>query len=103
MKLALGFGLVLVFTAILALTGWTSMGGLINRSNWMSDITSLNAQLTKLRVTRLQYMVADGDEKVAETVQTSLDSFKAYQEKLRASFKSPENLKMLDQLGIVIA
>ncbi|SPF11376.1 putative membrane protein [Pseudomonas syringae group genomosp. 3] len=56
MKLALGFGLVLVFTAILALTGWTSMTGLINRSNWMSDITSLNSQLTKLRVTRLQYI-----------------------------------------------
>ncbi len=95
MKLALGFGLVLVFTAILALTGWTSMGGLINRSNWMSDITSLNAQLTKLRVTRLQYMVADGDEKVAETVQTSLDSFKAYQENCgpRSKVPKPENAR----------
>ena len=103
MKLALGFGLVLVFTAILALTGWTSMSGLIARSNWMSDITSLNAQLTKLRVTRLQYMVADGDEKVAETVQVSLDGFKAYQEKLLTSFKSPENVKMLNQLSVVIA
>ncbi|MBC3956879.1 methyl-accepting chemotaxis protein [Pseudomonas sp. DOAB1067] len=103
MKLALGFGLVLVFTAILALTGWTSMSGLIARSNWMSDITSLNAQLTKLRVTRLQYMVAVGDEKVAETVQVSLDGFKAYQEKLLTSFKSPENVKMLNQLSVVIA
>lgn len=103
MKLALGFGLVLVFTAILALTGWTSMSGLINRSNWMSDITSLNSQLTKLRVTRLQYMVADGDEKVAETVQISLDGFKNYQQKLLTSFKSPENVKMLKQLGVVIA
>ncbi|CAM3313794.1 methyl-accepting chemotaxis protein [Pseudomonas floridensis] len=103
MKLALGFGLVLVFTAILALTGWSSLSGLIDRSNWMSDITSLNAQLTKLRVTRLQYMVADGDEKVAETVQVSLDGFKAYQEKLLTSFKSPENVKMLQQLGAVIA
>ncbi|MCD5995648.1 methyl-accepting chemotaxis protein [Pseudomonas sp. CDFA 602] len=103
MKLALGFGLVLVFTAILALTGWTSMSGLIDRSNWMSDITSLNSQLTKLRVTRLQYMVADGDEKVADTVQVSLDGFKAYQEKLLTSFKSPENVKMLQQLGAVIA
>nr|WP_024665960.1 methyl-accepting chemotaxis protein [Pseudomonas syringae] len=103
MKLALGFGLVLVFTAILALTGWTSMTSLINRSNWMSDITSLNSQLTKLRVTRLQYMVADGDEKVAETVQVSLDGFKNYQQKLLATFKSPENVKMLEQLAVVIA
>ncbi|RML65901.1 Methyl-accepting chemotaxis protein, partial [Pseudomonas syringae pv. maculicola] len=88
MKLALGFGLVLVFTAILALTGWTSMTSLINRSNWMSDITSLNSQLTKLRVARLQYMVADGDEKVAEAVQVSLDGFKNYQQKLLATFKN---------------
>jgi methyl-accepting chemotaxis protein len=103
MKLGLGFGLVLVFTAILALTGWTSMGGLIDRSNWMSDITSLNSQLTKLRVTRLQYMVANGDDKVAETVQVSLDGFKASQQKLLATFKAAENKKMLEQLGGVIA
>ncbi|GFM80444.1 methyl-accepting chemotaxis protein [Pseudomonas cichorii] len=103
MKLALGFGLVLVFTAILALTGWTSLSGLIDRSNWMSDITSLNSQLTKLRVTRLQYMVANGDEKVAETVQVSLDGFKGYQEKLLKSFKSPENVRLLEKLGVVIS
>ncbi|MPQ87381.1 hypothetical protein F0170_27480, partial [Pseudomonas sp. MAFF 730085] len=49
LKLGLGFGLVLVLTSILALTGWTSLGSLIDRSNWMSDITQLNASLTKLR------------------------------------------------------
>lgn len=103
MKLALGFGLVLIFTAILALTGWNSLGKLIDRSNWMSDITELNAQLTKLRVTRLQYMVADGDDAVAQTVQVSLDGFKAQQEKLLKSFKSPENIALLQQLSGVIA
>lgn len=102
MKLGLGFGLVLVFTAILALTGWNSLGNLIDRSNWMSDITSLNSQLTKMRVTRLQYMVANGDEKVAETVQVSLDGFKAYQQKLLTNFKAPDNIRMLEQLGRVI-
>ncbi|HEX8544864.1 MAG TPA: methyl-accepting chemotaxis protein [Pseudomonas sp.] len=103
MKLALGFGLVLFFTAILALTGWNSLSKLIDRSNWMTDITTLNAQLTKLRVTRLQYMVADGDDTVAQTVQVALDGFKAQQEKLLKSFKSPENIKLLEQLSAVIA
>jgi len=103
MKLALGFGLVLFFTAILALTGWNSLSKLIDRSNWMSDITTLNAQLTKLRVTRLQYMVADGDDTVAQTVQVALDGFKAQQQKLLKSFKSPENVKLLEQLSTVIA
>ncbi len=103
MKLALGFGLVLFFTAILALTGWNSLSKLIDRSNWMSDITTLNAQLTKLRVARLQYMVADGDDTVAQTVQVALDGFKAQQQKLLKSFKSPENVKLLEQLSTVIA
>jgi methyl-accepting chemotaxis protein len=103
MKLALGFGLVLIFTTILALTGWNSLNKLIDRSNWMSDITELNANLTKLRVTRLQYMVADGDDTVAQTVQVALNGFKAQQEKLLKSFKSPENIALLQQLSGVIA
>ncbi len=103
MKLALGFGVVLFFTAILALTGWNSLGKLIDRSNWMSDITTLNAELTKLRVSRLQYMVANGDDKVAQTVQVALDGFKVQQQKLLKSFKSPANIKLLEQLSTVIA
>ena len=102
LKLGLGFGLVLVLTSILALTGWTSLGGLIDRSNWMSDITQLNASLTKLRIVRLQYMLANGDEAVAQTVQTNLDAFAAQQQKLLDSFKSPENLKLLNQQKAVI-
>ena len=97
LKLGLGFGLVLVLTSILALTGWTSLGSLIDRSNWMSDITQLNASLTKLRIVRLQYMLANGDEAVAQNVQTTLDSFAAQQQQLVNSFKSPENLKLLNE------
>lgn len=102
LKLGLGFGLVLVLTSILALTGWNSLGSLIDRSNWMSDITQLNASLTKLRIVRLQYMLANGDEAVAQNVQTSLDAFAAQQQKLLDSFKSPENLKLLNEQKAVI-
>ncbi|KNC18232.1 chemotaxis protein [Pseudomonas sp. RIT-PI-a] len=94
-KLALGFGLVLVLTALLALTGWTSLSSLIQRSNWMSDISELNNSLTKLRIVRLQYMLANGDDASAQTVQTQLDAFKAQQQKLIEGFKSPENLQRL--------
>jgi len=102
LKLGLGFGLVLVLTSILALTGWTSLGGLIDRSNWMSDITQLNASLTKLRIVRLQYMLANGDETVAQNVQATLDSFAAQQQQLINSFKSPENLKLLNEQKAII-
>ncbi|SDB09395.1 methyl-accepting chemotaxis protein [Pseudomonas sp. NFACC23-1] len=102
MKLGLGFGLVLVLTCLLALTSWTSLGGLIQRSNWMSDITQLNAGLTKLRVTRLQYMLTNGDETAAQNVQTTLDGFVAQQNALLSSFKSPQNVKLLKEQSAVI-
>nr|WP_166220391.1 methyl-accepting chemotaxis protein [Pseudomonas atagonensis] len=103
MKLGLGFGLVLALTCVLALTGWTSLGGLIDRSNWMSDITQLNSGLTKLRVVRLQYMLTNGDETAAQNVQTTLESFAAQQQALISKFKSPENLKLLKEQAATIA
>ena len=102
LKLGLGFGLVLALTCVLALTGWTSLGSLIDRSNWMSDITQLNASLTKLRVARLQYMLTNGDEATAQNVQTTLEAFSAQQQALLVKFKSPENLKLLNEQGTVI-
>ncbi len=102
LKLGLGFGLVLLLTSLLALTGWNSMGGLIDRSNWMSDITQLNSDLTNLRITRLQYMLTNGDDASAGTVQVKLNAFSEQQQKLLKSFKSPENVKLLQELGQTI-
>lgn len=103
LKLGLGFGLVLLLTGLLALTGWNSMGGLIDRSNWMSDITQLNSDLAELRVTRLQYMLTNGDDAAAGNVQVKLNAFSAQQQKLLKSFKSPENVKLLQDLGVTIS
>ncbi|WP_414154743.1 methyl-accepting chemotaxis protein [Pseudomonas sp. BNK-43-a] len=103
LKLGLGFGLVLVLTGLLALASWTSLGSLINRSNWMSDITRLNTDLTNLRVARLQYMIANGDDAAAANTLAKLETFSAQQQHLESTFKSPENLKLLRELGKIIA
>ncbi|MCE0914940.1 methyl-accepting chemotaxis protein [Pseudomonas mosselii] len=99
LKLGLGFGLVLVLTGLLALTGWNSLGSLIDRSNWMSDITQLNSDLTNLRVARLQWMLTNGDDASAANVQAKLDAFGSQQQHLVNSFKSPENVKLLREQG----
>ncbi|MCY1403656.1 Methyl-accepting chemotaxis protein McpS [compost metagenome] len=99
LKLGLGFGLVLLLTTLLALTGWSSLGSLIDRSNWMSDITQLNSALTNLRITRLQYMLTNGDDSAAGKVQEQLNAFSTQQQKLASTFKSPENLKLLREMG----
>jgi len=103
LKLGQGLGLVLLLTSLLALTGWNSMGGLIDRSNWMSDITQLNGDLTDLRITRLQYMLTNGDDAAAGNVQVKLNAFSEQQQKLLKSFKSPENVKLLQELGQTIS
>nr|WP_268797984.1 methyl-accepting chemotaxis protein [Pseudomonas sp. BSw22131] len=103
MKLALGFGIVLVFTAMLALTGWTSLASLIDRSDRMNDISDLSEQLTKLRVARLQYMLTNGDDTAAQTVQTAMDGYKNQQQSLQSSFSNPLNVKTLTALSEQIA
>ena len=102
MKLALGFGLVLTLTLLMAISNWLSLDKLIDRSNWMSDITRLNTSLTNLRVARLQYMLTDGDETAAQNVQANLDAFVVQQKNLIATFKSPENLKLLNEQHEII-
>ncbi|GLO48315.1 methyl-accepting chemotaxis protein [Pseudomonas putida] len=103
LKLGLGFGLVLILTGVLALTGWTSLGSLIDRSNWMGDIGQLNKDLTDLRIARLQYMIANGDDAAAANTQAKLDAFSKQQAYLASTFKSPENIKLLGELGETIS
>ncbi|TDV60332.1 methyl-accepting chemotaxis protein [Pseudomonas sp. LP_7_YM] len=99
MKLTLGFGVVLVFTALLALIGWTSLGNMTYRSDRVADIMQLNNRLSDLRITRLQYMISNGDEAVAQNVQTALDTFKAQQQFLQGTFTNPANVVPIKALG----
>ena len=102
LKLSLGFGLVLALTCVMAVSNWISLDKMIDRSNWMSDITRLNAAFTHLRVTRLQYMLTDGDETAAQKVQASIDAFSAQQNQLISTFQSPDNLKLLKEQQAII-
>ncbi len=96
-KLGLGFGVVLILTVILATAGWNSLESVIQRSNWMSQISRLGDSLTVLRITRLQYMLANGDDKVAETVQTALDAYRSQHDEVLKVFVSPENVRLLKE------
>ncbi|MFJ2985151.1 methyl-accepting chemotaxis protein [Pseudomonas sp. NPDC087185] len=69
----------------------------------MGDIGQLNKDLTDLRVARLQYMIANGDDTAAANTQAKLDAFSKQQEYLVTTFKSPENVKLLKELGQTIS
>ncbi len=103
MKLALGFGVVLALTALLAVTGWSSVSKLIERSDRMVDITQLNALLDDVNSARLQYVVDNGDEKSADTAQAALNRFDAQQKRLSSVFLSPINLGNLQKINSLTA
>jgi methyl-accepting chemotaxis protein len=94
-KLALGFGLVLALTLALAWVAWSSLGSVIQRSTWMSEIAQLNNTLTNLRVARLQFMLAKGDAPTTERLLGSLDIYLQQQKKLLQTFTNPVNVKLL--------
>ena len=99
LKLALGFAVVLLLTAILAATGWISLGTMIDRSDRMTSITELGNRLDHLRRARLQYLVEKGDEQKGALIQTSLEQFVAQQKGLEKQLKNPQNLQKLALIG----
>jgi len=98
-KLALGFGVVLILTALLAAIGWSGISKLIERSDRMVDITQLNALLDDVNSARLQYVIDNGDEKSAERVQTALNLFDAEQKRLSSVFAKATNLTNLQKIN----
>ena len=98
-KLALGFGVVLILTALLAAIGWSGISKLIERSDRMVDITQLNALLDDVNSARLQYVIDNGDEKSAEQVQTALNLFDAEQKRLSSVFAKATNLTNLQKIN----
>src|SRR3989344_7578025 len=96
-KLSLGFGAVLVLTLILAWNGWGSLGSVIQRSGWMTEISQLNNTLTNLRIARLQFMLANGDAESTERLDKNLGIYLTQQTKLLNAFKNPINVAMLKE------
>jgi methyl-accepting chemotaxis protein len=90
---------VLVLTTLLAVTGWSSLSKMIDRTDRMTSITELNTRLDHLRRARLQYLVEKGDEQKGVLIQASLEQFVAQQKLLAQQLRSPENLQKLAQIG----
>lgn len=82
-KLAIGFGLVLLLTLMIAVTGWTGLNSLISRSDKIAVIGDVSDLTRELRIARRNYEVNKG-LKGAEEVTAVLD-------KLDASIRSAKD------------
>ncbi|UCJ15919.1 methyl-accepting chemotaxis protein [Pseudomonas sp. MM211] len=97
MKLALGFGLVLLLTMALAFVGWTSLGSVVQRSERMTDVNDLAHTLTDLRIARLQYLLSNGVPADAEKVQQRIRTLVQRQQEMLPHFQNPENVRLIKQ------
>ncbi|QHF42588.1 methyl-accepting chemotaxis protein [Pseudomonas sp. S35] len=61
-KLGVGFGLVLLLTLMITLTGWTGLGDVISRGDKLGFISSLNGLTKDLRLARLDYDMRRGEQ-----------------------------------------
>ena len=97
-KLGLGFGLVLIFTLALALIGWNSLSNMIHRSDRMVLVTDLGAATNRVQISRLEYMLTDGDEQAARTAQADLKALRDLYERFLKIAVSPSDIRLLKDM-----
>ena len=97
-KLGLGFGLVLVFTLALALIGWNSLDNMIHRSDRMALITDLTTATNRVQISRLEYMLTDGDEQGARTAQADLKALRDLHERILNIAVYPTDIRLLKDM-----
>lgn len=96
LKLAIGFGLVVLMTLVISATGWFSTQNLISRGDRVTAIADINEVTLQLRVSRMRYEVLYNAETEAE-VKANLDKLDARLKKARELLRSPANIALLDK------
>ncbi|MCJ7957951.1 MAG: methyl-accepting chemotaxis protein [Pseudomonas sp.] len=90
-KLILGFALVIVLTLLIALTGWTGIVSMSERSERVSDIAKLSTLTRDMRIARLVYSQNSDDVNAANWLKAyeNLDTHLTY---LSSVLDSPANV-----------
>ncbi|RMS37237.1 Methyl-accepting chemotaxis protein I [Pseudomonas coronafaciens pv. garcae] len=96
LKLAGGFGLVLLMTIMISAIGWFSNQTLIDRGDRVTAISKVNELTLQLRINRMRYEDLFNAE-AAAAVRTSLDQLDAALGAARNLLRSPENIQLLDR------
>ncbi|AKF49229.1 Methyl-accepting chemotaxis protein [Pseudomonas syringae pv. syringae HS191] len=95
LKLAIGFGLVLLMTLMISATGWFSNQALIERGDRVTAIAEVNELTLQLRINRMRYEDLYNAETAAQ-VRSTLDQLDAALQTARNLLRSAENLQLLD-------
>jgi methyl-accepting chemotaxis protein len=97
LKLAVGFGLVLLLTLVITLTGWLSVGSLIERGDKLSVISKVSDLTMELRIKRLVYE-RQYDAEATATMIATLDKLDSAVKAASSQLNTPESMEWLGQL-----
>ena len=96
LKLASGFGLVLLLTLLIALTGWINLSNVISRGDKLGEISELIAIAKDLRIARLKFQSTRAPED-AKAVLDTLDKLDQRHRALNERFTEAEDRRVIDQ------
>lgn len=95
LKLAIGFGLVVLMTLMITATAWFSTQGLISRGDRVAAISDVNEHTLVLRINRMRYEAMYNPETASDVIK-SMDLLDADLKRARDLLRAPANIKLLD-------
>ncbi|QEY65334.1 HAMP domain-containing protein [Metapseudomonas lalkuanensis] len=98
LKLATGFGLVLLLTVLITLTGWLALSSTIERGEKLSESASLSELTKDLRINRMQFQIKQ-DPAVAAAVNDSLKALEDLGSHLSGVLLDPQDRTLVAEQG----
>jgi methyl-accepting chemotaxis protein len=95
-KLGLGFGLVLLFTLAITLTGWHGMDSIIDRGDKLGNISVIQQYTQELRIARQHYDRRHDDASLAE-LEKALSNLDRQVQLMLGQIEQPADRQRLEQ------
>ena len=95
-KLGVGFGLVLLLTLMITVTGWTGLSDVASRGDKLGYISSLNVLTKDLRLARLDYEMRHGEQGTA-AVSELLNRLDSGMKTARTLIEQPADIVLIDE------
>lgn len=96
-KLGSGFGLVLLLTLLITLTGWNGLNNVITRGDKLGNLSEILQGTQDLRIARQQYQ-RDRNDAAIEQMDRTLAQLDTQVQAVAERLSNPENLQRVAQL-----
>ena len=96
LKLTLGFGLVLLLTVLITLTGWLALDATLQRGDKLGASAKLSEMTKDLRIARQEYQVKQ-EPATADKVNAALMAMEAFARELDKELSDPEDHALIEQ------